>query len=115
MKRRMLLRGTAVSVGAFAGCVYDFNNESKITFTSTEVPCNTGTIDVDFDDRDLSPEIERKLTEMIAAENYTETPQYSDSTLTVMEIIQTQIPDRRGTIKYDGTCYNVRHEQVFDD
>lgn len=114
MHRRTVLASSTVILANLAGCVRDLNDESQITITASETACSED-VDVDFDDRNHSREVERKLDAVVEADPYTETPPYDTATEDVYDTLQMNIDGGRGTVIHDGTCYEVSIRRIYDD
>ncbi|MFB6194393.1 MAG: hypothetical protein ABEI75_04945 [Halobaculum sp.] len=93
----------------------DANDSSRITATSTRVSCGTA-VGVNFDERTLSSAERQKLETILRSDEYRTTPPYDESTEAVVEMLRTETkPTEPVIVKYEGACYEVTFNRVFDD
>jgi hypothetical protein len=115
MHRRIVaLISIALLVGA-SGCVMDLSNDSEIMITATETDCSHTEVDVDFEARNNSQSVTQNLGKVVSSEEYIETPPYDRATTELFDTLQSNFDRDEGSIKYDGRCYNVSLNRVYDD
>jgi hypothetical protein len=113
MERRIVLGYAVAILTTLSGCVLDLSNDSKISFSSTEIACHSETVDVNYDGRSLSTATQETLNAIVGSDQHTVTPPYPESAENITE--ELEATGERTIIQYEGTCYEITYNQVFDD
>jgi uncharacterized protein (DUF427 family) len=113
MERRTVLGYAVVVLTAFGGCVWDQSNDSRMSFSSTEIACSNKTVDINYDDRDLATTKRDTLNAIVESDQYTVTAPYPRGAENLEE--ELEATGERTIIQYKGTCYEINHHEVFDD
>jgi hypothetical protein len=113
MERRVILGYVVAVLTAFSGCVLDLSNDSRMSFSSTEIACSNKTVDINYDERNPSSATQETLNAIIESDQHTVTPPYPESAEKMMESLEGT--GERAIIQYEGACYEITHNQIYDD